>query len=155
MLDEPKSNILTSVLGNQYSLLQMQGIRQGEGVIDVLNAYVGVFSDSGFGGCYSFSGSMLFAVIRSPALCKKITGTDGDLSILSASVVSCIVGTLIIMADERFIESVERIFRRPCWTSGCLLVSRAIAASVFTRHAVKSRHKSAETATTALRFLAG
>jgi hypothetical protein len=98
------------LLGDQDALLKMQDLRQGEGIIDVVNAYVEVLLSCGFVGLSFLLGFMLIGLLKSFALCKRMMIADRDLSILGASLVSCIVGTLIMMMDGSFGGGLERMF---------------------------------------------
>jgi hypothetical protein len=97
-------------LGDQYALLKMQDLRQGQGIIDIINAFVGVLLGNGFVGLSLFLGFILIGLFKSLKLCRQVRATDRDFSILGASLVSCILGTLIMMADGSFGGGLERLF---------------------------------------------
>jgi O-antigen ligase len=97
-------------LGDQNALLRMQDLRQGEGIIDVINTYVDVLLSNGFVGLSLFLGFILIALFKSFATYKRITPVDRDAGMLGTSLVSCILGTLIMMADGSFGNGLERLF---------------------------------------------
>jgi O-antigen ligase len=97
-------------LGDQNALLKMQDLRQGEGIIDVVNGYVEVLLSTGFVGLSLLLGFMLVGLLKSFGMCKRVTTTDRTLSTLGASLVSCILGTLIMMMDGSFGGAIERMF---------------------------------------------
>lgn len=96
--------------GDQDALLKMQDLRQGEGIIDVVNTYVNVLLSSGFVGLSLFLGFILIALFKAYAVCRRYMVTDRDFSMLGASLVSCILGTLIMMMDASFGTTLERMF---------------------------------------------
>jgi O-antigen ligase len=98
------------LLGDQYALLRMQDLRQGEGIIDIINTFVGVLLGSGFVGLSLFLGIILIALFKSLTLSRRTSTNDRDFSMLGASLVSCMLGTLIMMADGSFGGSLEQLF---------------------------------------------
>lgn len=98
------------LLGDQYALLKMQDLRQGEGIIDVVNTYVEVLLGNGFVGLSLFLGFILIALIKTFTTSRRIVATDRDFGMLGASLVACILGTLIMMMDGSFGSSLERVF---------------------------------------------
>jgi O-antigen ligase len=98
------------LLGDQYALLKMQDLRQGEGIIDVINTFVGVLLGNGLVGLSLFLGFILIALFKSLTVSRRIATTDPDFGMLGASLVSCILGTLIMMADGSFGGSLEQLF---------------------------------------------
>jgi O-antigen ligase len=97
-------------LGDQYALLKMQDLRQGEGIIDVINTFIGVLLGNGFVGLSLFFGFILMALFKSLVWCKRSGPTDRDFGLLGASLVSCILGTLGMMADGSFAGILEELF---------------------------------------------
>ena len=83
--------------GDQQALLKMEELRQGEGIIDLMNGFVNILLDNGFVGLSLF---VLFIVIgsfkafRASAASAK---SDPDLSKLGACLVACVLGSLVMM----------------------------------------------------------
>ncbi len=101
---------LSPFLGDQDALLKMQDLRQGEGIIDVVDTYVDVALSSGFIGLSLFLGFILTGLLKSLALCRRVVSADRDLGMLGASLVACIVGTLIMMIDGSFGTILKQLF---------------------------------------------
>ena len=83
--------------GDQQALLEMQELRQGEGIIDLVNGFVSILLSSGFVGLSLF---LLFIVIASFKAFRVSAATakgDPDLSKLGACLVACILGSLVMM----------------------------------------------------------
>jgi O-antigen ligase len=97
-------------LGDQNGLLKMEDLRQGEGIIDIINTYVEVLLANGLVGLSLFLGFILVGLFKSFVLFKRIMPIDRDSGMLGASLVSCILGTLIMMADGGFGAGLERMF---------------------------------------------
>jgi hypothetical protein len=98
------------MLGDQYALLKMQDLRQGEGIIDIINTYVGVVLASGLVGLALFLNIILIGLFKAWALSKRTYGSDPDFGAAGASLVACIIGTLVMMFDGSFGGVVERLF---------------------------------------------
>jgi hypothetical protein len=97
-------------LGNPFVLLQMEDLRQGEGIIDLVNAYVEVGLFHGLIGLVLFVGFMLHGLLKAYRYAKRMVRSDPDLALLGASLVACIVGTLIMLATCSLIYGYEKMF---------------------------------------------
>jgi hypothetical protein len=83
--------------GDQQALLEMQELRQGEGIIDLMNGFVSILLSSGFVGLSLF---LLFIVIgsfKAFRVSAAAAKSDPDLSKLGASLVACILGSVVMM----------------------------------------------------------
>jgi hypothetical protein len=83
--------------GDQQALLKMQGLRQGEGIIDLMNGFVSILLSSGFVGLSLF---LLFIVVgsfKAFRVSAAAAKSDPDLSKLGACLVACILGSLVMM----------------------------------------------------------
>jgi O-antigen ligase len=97
-------------LGDQDALLKMQDMRQGEGIIDLINAYVSILLDNGFLGLGLFLAFILVGLLKTIALSRRTASTDADLSRLGACLAACIIGTLLMLVDGNLGLGVERVF---------------------------------------------
>ena len=97
-------------LGDQSALLRMQDLRQGQGIIDLINSYVEVLLGSGFVGLSLFLSFILIAALKVWVSSKEVGKTDPDLGMLGASIVSCILGTLLMIENGSFGTGSERLF---------------------------------------------
>jgi O-antigen ligase len=90
------------MLGDQAALLKMQDLRQGEGIIDLVNTYMGILLENGFVGMTLFLSFILIALARAWSFSRKTMQDDPDLGLMGASLVSCIIATLVIIENESF-----------------------------------------------------
>ncbi|MGH8288884.1 MAG: O-antigen ligase family protein [Steroidobacteraceae bacterium] len=90
------------LLGDQFALSKMQGLRQGQGIIDIVNTYVGVTLFHGFIGLALFLGFILLALSKARRAAREARQSDPDLALLAASLAACIVGNLFMLADFGF-----------------------------------------------------
>jgi hypothetical protein len=98
------------LLGDQDARLKMQELRQGQGIIDVVNSYIQVLLGSGFVGLSLFLSFILIALFKAWAVSRKIATVDPDFGSLGASLVACILVTLLLMLDGSFGLGTERVF---------------------------------------------
>ena len=90
--------------GDQQALLKMEELRQGEGIIDLMNGFMTILLSNGFVGLTLF---LLFVVIGSYKAFRvgaAAAKNDPDLSKLGASLVACILGSLVMMWVGGLIE---------------------------------------------------
>ncbi len=83
--------------GDQQALLKMGELRQGEGIIDLMNGFMAILLSNGFVGLSLF---LLFIVIgsfKAFRVCAATAKSDPDLSKLGACLVACILGSLVMM----------------------------------------------------------
>jgi hypothetical protein len=98
------------LFGDKLVLLKMEDLRQGVGLIDLVNTYAEVALFDGLVGLTLFVGFILIALLKIYRLAKKAYQSDPDLSLLGASLASCIVGTLMMIATCSFIFGYEKLF---------------------------------------------
>jgi O-antigen ligase len=85
--------------GDQAALLKMQSLRQGQGIIDLVNAYMGILLENGFVGLTLFLWFILIALFKAWSSSRRIMRADSDFGLLGASLVSCIMGTLLVIEN--------------------------------------------------------
>jgi O-antigen ligase len=88
------------LLGDQAAMLKMQDLRQGEGIIDLVNTYMGILLENGFVGMTLFLFFILIALGKAWSASRRHMSLDPDLGLLGASLVSCIITTLIMIWNE-------------------------------------------------------
>jgi O-antigen ligase len=96
--------------GDQNALLRMQDLRQGQGIIDVVNSYVEILLDNGFIGLFMILSFILIAVLKTWGSSRKSRTTDPDYSMMGASLVACILATLLMMLDGGFSGGSGKMF---------------------------------------------
>jgi hypothetical protein len=118
------------LFGDQDAMSQMQGLRQGQGIIDVVDTYVGVTLFYGFVGLSIFLAFILNALFKAYAGARITPPPDPEWPLLGACLAACIVGTLLMLADCGFFLGYV--------TSFFLLAGLATAYSRLTRAAHRS-----------------
>ena len=98
------------ILGDQLALTKMQDLRQGQGIIDVVNAYVGVTLFYGFTGLTLFMTFILVPLGRALAKSRRVFKADPDSGLLGASLAAAIVASLMLLADSSLGTGPAHIF---------------------------------------------
>lgn len=98
------------ILGDQLALTKMQGLRQGQGIIDLVNAYLGLALFHGVVGLMLFLSFILLALSRAWRTARSSPNEDNEVTLLAASIGAAILGTLFMMADCSFILGYIPVF---------------------------------------------
>jgi hypothetical protein len=88
----------------------MQDLRQGQGIIDIINAYVEVLLDNGFVGLSLFLAFILIAVMDAWTVSRRFRPIDVDMSLVGVVIVTCVLGTLVMLADGNLGTGPGRMF---------------------------------------------
>jgi O-antigen ligase len=96
--------------GDQLAYLKMEDLRQGQGIIDLVNTYAEVALFHGFIGLALFIGLLIFGLLKAYRMTKARMRSDPDFGLLGLSLVTTIVGTLIMMISCSFIMGYEKMF---------------------------------------------
>jgi hypothetical protein len=97
-------------LGDQYALFKMGDLRQGQGIIDLVNTYVNVTLFYGFIGLFLFGGFMLSTFGKALWIAKRSGRLDPDFSRLGISMTASIVGALLMLASMSFILGCQKMY---------------------------------------------
>jgi hypothetical protein len=84
-------------LGDQQAFAKMEDLRQGEGIIDLMNGFMNILLDNGFVGLTLFLSFVMLGVIKAWMLSRQSAHVGEDLGAIGASLVACILGTLLMM----------------------------------------------------------
>lgn len=98
------------ILGDQLALTKMEDLRQGQGIIDVVNAYVGVTLFYGFAGLTLFMTFILVPLGRALVKSRRVFKVDPDSALLGASLAAAIVASLLMLADSSLGTGPAHIF---------------------------------------------
>jgi O-antigen ligase len=98
------------LFGDQDALLKLQDLRQGQGIIDIVNSYLQVLLNNGFAGLSLFLSFILIGTAKAWSMSKKAASVDPDFAMLGTALVACILGTLLMMENGSFGTSVERLY---------------------------------------------
>jgi O-antigen ligase len=96
--------------GDQFPWPEMEELRQGEGIIDIVNTYLGVALNYGLIGLFCFLGFILVGTTRAYVRARELFHSDPDLALLGTSLTACIVGALIMIHSTSFIFGCEKMF---------------------------------------------
>ena len=96
--------------GSPFFLLYMEDLRQGQGIIDLMNAYATIALSYGLVGLSLLLGFFLIGIRNAHRLLKRSVDRDPDLSLLGANLIAGMFGTLFMMAAGGFGASVAQMF---------------------------------------------
>lgn len=105
--------------GSPWYLAHLEELRQGQGIIDLVNAYAGIALAYGLVGLGLFVGFFGFVVIKAVRAIRAAAGSDPDLSLMGASLVACMIAGLFMIATVNLYLSVASI----TWSLAGLTVS--------------------------------
>ncbi len=97
------------VFGDQLALTHMQDLRQGQGIIDVVNAYIEVALFNGFIGLALFVGFLLSGVIPLFRKVRSELALDRTGASLGLSLLACALGAMVMIADTSLMLGVEKM----------------------------------------------
>lgn len=89
---------MNPVFGNQLAINQMQELRQGQGIIDLVNGYLQIAVFNGLIALGLFVGLLVVGVVRAVTAWNAIRRGDVELAYLGSSLVAAMLGTLLFIA---------------------------------------------------------
>ncbi len=98
------------LLGDPLVLQQMQDLRQGEGIIDLVNTYAETALFYGLLGVAIFIAFILIALRRTYRAMRRAAATEPELALLGASLVATILGVLFMLANSSFILGIPIMY---------------------------------------------
>jgi O-antigen ligase len=96
--------------GDQLAYSKMEDLRQGQGIIDLVNTYAEVALSYGLIGLFLLVSFALAALLRAYRMVREATASDPDLALLGTSLVACILGTFLMLTDASFMLGYEKLF---------------------------------------------
>lgn len=96
--------------GDQDYMSKMQSLRQGQGIIDVVNTYAGTALEYGLVGLSLFVGFMLLGMIKGYTFMVAARDRDGDIARLGSCLLACSAGTLLMLYNSSFAFGYEKMF---------------------------------------------
>jgi O-antigen ligase len=82
--------------GDQQALLKMEDLRQGEGIIDLINGFLTILLNSGFVGLSLFLLFIVIGLFKTFRVSAATAKNDPDLSKLGACLVACMLGSMFM-----------------------------------------------------------
>jgi len=86
------------VFGNPFAGAQMESLRQGQGLIDMVNIYASVAIFQGLVGLAMFGGFFMAGTLGGYFRMRQARFEDTDLALMGAALVAVMVTTVLIMA---------------------------------------------------------
>jgi O-antigen ligase len=102
--------MLNPLFGSPFVLLYLEELRQGQGIIDLMNTYATVALFYGVVGLTLFVGFFLVPLWKTYKATRACTVSHQDFALLGASLVACMSGTLVMAATGSFGTILERMF---------------------------------------------
>ena len=96
--------------GDPLAMTKMEDLRQGEGIIDLVNTYAEETLFYGSVGLVVFLAVIILGLFKVFRASREFARRDPDYSLLGASLVACLLGTLFILGTTSFLSAYERIF---------------------------------------------
>jgi hypothetical protein len=97
-------------LGDPLARTQMEDLRQGEGIIDLVNTYASVTLFYGSIGLTLFLAVIILGLFKVYRASRESARRDPDYALLGISLVACLLGTLLMIGDSSLIYGYEKIF---------------------------------------------
>lgn len=82
------------VFGDPFALRNMQDLKQGQGIIDIMNGYANIAVFNGGVGFALFVSTFVIALWRCFAAMRQFRSTDTDLACLGAMLIACLAASL-------------------------------------------------------------
>jgi hypothetical protein len=98
------------LFGDPNAYLKMEDLRQGVGVIDLVNTYAEVGIFYGIVGLTLFVGFILVALLKVYLSSRRMASVDYGFASMGLSISACILGTLVMIYTSSFIFSYVILF---------------------------------------------
>jgi hypothetical protein len=97
-------------IGDSTALGQLQDMRQGEGIIDLVNVYIQVSLNDGLIGLSLLLGFALLSVAKANAIRMRAKVLDPDKALLGASLIGSVAGLFVTLAGGSLGNSARLYF---------------------------------------------
>jgi O-antigen ligase len=94
----------------ELAYAKMEDLRQGQGIIDLVNTYIEVALFYGLCGLSLFCGFILVGLFNVFRLTKANIQADPDFASLGICIAACILGSLLMMASNSFRLGPEKMY---------------------------------------------
>jgi len=96
--------------GDQLPWPEMEGLRQGEGIIDLVNSYLEVSLNYGLIGLFCFLSFILLGLASVWTCTRKLADSEANFALLGTSIMAGIIGTLVMIESNSFHLGPQKIF---------------------------------------------
>jgi O-antigen ligase len=101
---------LNPFLGDPLAKTKMEDLRQGEGIIDLVNTYAEVTLFYGSIGLLLFLAVIIVGLFKAYRASREFARRDPDFALLGITLVACLFGTLLMIGDSSLINGYEKFF---------------------------------------------
>jgi O-antigen ligase len=98
------------LLGDGSVLFKMEDLRQGEGIIDLVNTYAEMALFYGLVGLSLFVSFAIIALFKIYGVAKKVARSDPDFGMLGISLAATMLGVLLMLENTSFILTLPIMF---------------------------------------------
>ena len=96
--------------GDPFFEEHLESMRQGQGIIDLVNTYASTAMLNGCIGLLLFVGPITIAIINSWSVVRMSRGVDSDLQMLGAALIACMLGTSVFLATCSFYIGIPIVY---------------------------------------------
>jgi hypothetical protein len=97
-------------LGDPLARTKMEDLRQGEGIIDLVNSYAAVTLFYGSIGLFLFMAVIIVGLFKVYRTSREFARREPDFALLGTSLVACLLGTLLMIGNSSLINGYEKFF---------------------------------------------
>ncbi len=98
------------LFGSPGFLAQMEELRTGEGIIDLVNTYATFALSFGLVGLALFAGFMALTVLRTWRVVRAVAAEDADFAMIGVSLLACLASVLIMLATVSNYLSIPYVY---------------------------------------------
>lgn len=98
------------LFGDPLFETHLESMRQGEGIIDLVNVYASIAMQNGSIGLFLFIGPFLWALYSAWKRMRGALYVDRDLAHLGAAIIACMAGTAFFMATGSFYGALPQFY---------------------------------------------
>ena len=98
------------LFGSPNFMLQMEALRQGEGIIDLVNTFAAFALSYGLVGLALFLGFIGVATVQCWQMVRRLSPVDPDAAMIGVSLISCLLGVLVMLATTSNYLSIPYIY---------------------------------------------
>lgn len=96
--------------GVPYVTVHLESLRQGQGIIDLVNVYATIAMSYGLVGLLFWFGPFLIGMWHTYRTARSTARHDGSISLMGACLLGCMVGTSLIMATSAYQFAIYKMF---------------------------------------------
>lgn len=98
------------VFGDPFFMKNLENMRQGEGIIDLVNVYASIAMLYGLVGLVLFLAPFLIGLTSAVSTLRRSIQKDTELALLGAGIIACMIGTAFFMATGSFYGALPKIY---------------------------------------------